>query len=173
MSVQLTSELVRHALEAAPDAMVIVDEAGTILFANRQVLAVFDYEHTELVGRCVDCLLPERFRERHVRHRERFAVDGRVRPMGAGLELFARRRDGMEFPVEISLSPIQDGDRALVAASIRDVTSRKRIQAELVAAREAADRARQSADEARDPAHCGARALPATICASPCRPSRY
>ncbi len=152
MSQHLSSELVRHALEAAPDAIVIVDEAGTILFANQQVLTVFDYERRDLVGRCVDCLLPERFRERHGHHRERFGVDGRMRPMGAGLELFARRRDGLEFPVEISLSPIQDGNRALVAASIRDVTSRKRIQAELMAAREAADQARRIADEAREAA---------------------
>ena len=152
MSQQLSSELVRHALEAAPDAMVIVDEAGTILFANQQVLTVFDYERRDLIGRCVDCLLPERFRERHGHHREQFGVDGRMRPMGAGLELFARRRNGLEFPVEISLSPIQDGDRALVAASIRDVTSRKCIQEELMAAREAADQARRIADDAREAA---------------------
>jgi two-component system, sensor histidine kinase len=144
MSVSLSSELVRHALESAPDAMVIVDNVGTVLFANQQVLAVFGYQSAELVGRCVDHLLPERFRERHVQHRSQFAVNGHARPMGAGLELFARRRDGTEFPVEISLSPIQDGNRTLIAAAIRDVTSRKRLQAQLLTAREAADRANQA-----------------------------
>jgi PAS domain S-box-containing protein len=144
MTLQLSSELVRHALEAAPDAMVIVDASGRILFANQQAEALFNHSRDELIGREVECLLPERFRDRHPLHRERFATDGRVRPMGAGLELFARRRDGSEFPVEISLSPIEDADRTLVAAAIRDVTDRKRIQLELIAAREAADRANQA-----------------------------
>ncbi len=144
MAVQFSSELVRRVLEAAPDAIVIVDTAGTILFANQQVQTVFGYQHAELVDRHVECLLPERFRDRHAGHRERFGANGRMRPMGAGLELFARRRDGTEFPVEISLSPVQDGDRTLVAAAIRDVTDRKKIQSELMAAREAADRVNQA-----------------------------
>ncbi len=144
MPVQLSSELVRRALEAAPDAIVIVDTTGKILFANQQVELVFGYPHAELLDRGVECLLPERFRDRHLVHRERFNANGRMRPMGAGLDLFALRRDGTEFPVEISLSPIQDGDRILFAAAIRDVTDRKRIQLELVAARETADRANQA-----------------------------
>ena len=144
----LSPELVRSALESAPDAMVIVDATGTILFANHQVTALFDYGLADLAGRKVEGLLPERFRGRHAGHRAQFARDGRVRPMGAGLELFARRRDGTEFPVEISLSPIRDGDRMLVAAAIRDVTDRKHIEAKLVAARETADRAREAADRA-------------------------
>lgn len=139
----LSSELVRSALESAPDAMVIADSSGVILFTNQQVTALFGYGPWELAGRVVECLLPERFRARHIGHREQFARDGRVRPMGVGIELFALRRDGTEFPVEISLSPILDGERTLVAAAIRDVTDRKRIEAELVAAREAADRANQ------------------------------
>jgi two-component system, sensor histidine kinase len=143
MPVQLTPDLVQQALQAAPDAMVIVDAAGTILFANQQVETVFDYARAELVGKSVECLLPERYRTRHVGHRQQFGADGRFRPMGAGLELYARRRDGTEFPVEISLSPIAAG-RSLVAAAIRDVTDRKRIQSELIAAREAADRANQA-----------------------------
>ena len=140
----LSSELLRSALESAPDAIVIVDASGVILFTNHQVKALFGHPSEELVGKHVECLLPDRFRARHVAHRERFAIEGGVRPMGAGLELFARRRDGTEFPVEISLSPIRDGDRTLVGAAIRDVTDRKRIEAELVAARESADRANQS-----------------------------
>ena len=102
----LSSELVRSALESAPDAIVIADGEGNILFVNQQVTALFGYPPWELSGLPVECLLPERFRTRHVAHRARFASDGRMRPMGAGLDLFARRRDGTEFPVEISLSPI-------------------------------------------------------------------
>jgi PAS domain S-box-containing protein len=144
----LTPDLVRSALSSAPDAMIIVDASGTILFANHQVKALFDYLPEEIVGQSVDGLLPERFRTRHQAHRQHFATEGRVRPMGAGLELFARRRDGTEFPVEISLSPISEGPQALVVAAIRDVTERKRIQTELMEARRLADEAREAADRA-------------------------
>jgi PAS domain S-box-containing protein len=141
----LTPDLVRSALDSAPDAMIIVDASGAILFANHQVKALFDHSPEEIVGRNVDSLLPERFRARHAAHRQDFASDGRVRPMGAGLDLFARRRDGTEFPVEISLSPLR-GPQALVVAAIRDVTERKRIQTELIEARRLADEAREAAD---------------------------
>ncbi len=137
-------EFIRGALESAPDATVIVDSAGVILFSNQQVKVLFGYQPEQLAGLNVDMLLPERYRARHAGHRERFAADERPRPMGAGLELFARRRDGKEFPVEISLSPIRDGGRTFITATIRDVTDRKRIEAELVAARETADRANQA-----------------------------
>jgi signal transduction histidine kinase len=90
--------------------------------------------------------MPERFRATHV-----FAAENRMRPMGAALDLYAQRKDGSEFPVEISLSPVRDGD-ALVAAAIRDVTERKRVQQELILAREAAEHAREIADEAREAA---------------------
>jgi|KBSSwiStaDraftv2_1062776.scaffolds.fasta_scaffold00845_7 PAS domain S-box-containing protein len=136
-------DLARSALEAAPDAMIIIDDGGLICFVNQQVSALFGYSHDELVGQPIEYLMPERFRIRHVGHRERYTNTVRVRPMGLGLELFGRRRDGTEFPVEISLSPIRDGDRLLVAAAIRDVTDRKRVEAELKMARESADRANQ------------------------------
>src|SRR5688500_12681258 len=102
----LSPDLARSALDSTPDAMVIVDASGQILFANHQVEPLFGYRREDLVGQNVDILLPERFHARHASHRERFAVDGRPRPMGQGFDLFARRRDGTEFPVEISLSPI-------------------------------------------------------------------
>ncbi len=137
----LPPQLVQSALESAPDAIVISDTSGDIVFANRQVAALFGYEAKDILGLKVEALLPERFRSRHLGHREGYAHNPRMRPMGAGFELFARRKDGSEFPVEISLSPIRDGDGLLIAAAIRDVTDRKRIEAELVAAREAADRA--------------------------------
>jgi two-component system, sensor histidine kinase len=144
----LPSGLARSALDAAPDAMLIADESGVILYASRQLSALFGYSREEIVGERVEALLPERFRSRHVPQREGFIAKGRVRPMGTGLALFGRRRDGSEFPVEISLSPMKDGDRRLVAAAIRDVSGQKRVQAELIAARQAAEAACESADRA-------------------------
>ena len=136
-------ELARHALDAAPDAMIIIDASGLIRFADRQVSALFGYPHDEIIGQSVEHLMPERFRSRHVGHRMRYVDSVRLRPMGAGLELLGRRSDGSEFPVEISLSSIEDGNHVLVAAAIRDVTDRKRVEAALIVARESADRANQ------------------------------
>ncbi len=145
-------DLARSALDAAPDAMIIIDTAGIIQFTNRQVSAVFGYEHEEIVGQSIELLLPERFRARHIVHREHYARNVRTRAMGAELDLLGRRCDGSEFPVEISLSPIQDQNRTLIAAAIRDVTDRKRIEAELIVTREAAEAARELADQARESA---------------------
>jgi PAS domain S-box-containing protein len=130
--------------------MIIIDASGSILFVNRQVCALFGYEHDEIIGMKIEYLLPERFRTRHVGHRDRYVSAVRVRPMGAGLDLYARRKNGTEFPVEISLSPIVDGENTLVAAAIRDSTDRNRARAELIVARESAERARVAADEARE-----------------------
>jgi two-component system, sensor histidine kinase len=142
------AELARGALEEAPDAMIIIDASGKVLYANRQVSALFGYAHDEIIGQGVERLMPERFRIRHVGHRESYINNVRVRPMGAGLDLFGRRHSGVEFPIEISLSPIRDGDRVLVAAAIRDVTDRKQVEAELVVARQVAEQAREAADRA-------------------------
>jgi two-component system, sensor histidine kinase len=139
----LTGELARSALDAAPDALIIIDAEGIVRFANAQASVLFGYPREELVGQHLERLIPERFRGRHVDYRGTYFAAPRLRPMGAGLALFARRRDGGEFPVEISLSPV-GAERALVAAAIRDVTERKRAEAELMAAREAADRANQA-----------------------------
>src|ERR1700730_12122445 len=147
----VSSELARGVLDAAPDAMIIIDDSGVIFFANRQVSALFGYPHDHIIGKHVEFLMPERFRDRHIAHRHSYARSVRVRPMGAGLELFGQRLDGTEFPLEISLSPIQDGKRVLVAAAIRDVSDRKSAEAELIVARQAADRARESADRANQP----------------------
>ena len=142
-------ELARSALDAAPDAMIIIDARGLIRYANRQVGALFGYPHDDLIGKAVEQLMPERYRARHLSHRDGYIHNVRIRPMGQGLELFGRRRDGSEFPVEISLSPIEEGDRVLTAAAIRDVTDRKRVEAELIIARESAERARAAADGQR------------------------
>jgi PAS domain S-box-containing protein len=138
-----SARFAQKALDAAPDAMIIIDESGVIRFANRQASVLFGHPHDELIGRPVEQLMPERLRALHGAHRQAYLTSPRVRPMGAGLQLLAQRADGTEFPVEISLSPIDDDGRTLVAAAIRDVTDRKRVQADLVHARESADRANQ------------------------------
>jgi two-component system, sensor histidine kinase len=137
----LTSELVRKVLDSLPDAMVIIDPSGTIRFANHQVGELFGFSHAEVVGAKVEMLLPERFRGRHVGHRSGYTSNIRVRPMGAGLELFGMRKDGAEFPVEISLSPVEQGTESFVAAAIRDVTGRKLVEQALKDARQDAEHA--------------------------------
>lgn len=137
----LSPDLVRSVLDSAPDAMVIVDTSGSIVYANRQVTEHFAYEPEELSGRAVECLLPERFRASHAGHRQHYGSRLRARPMGAGLDLSALRKDGTEFPVEISLSPIAAADGVLVVAAIRDISDRRAIQDELGHAREEAERA--------------------------------
>jgi len=146
----IPSDLARSALDAAPDAMIIIDEDGVVRFANHQLTALFGYAHDEIIGQPVERLMPERFHARHLEHRVDYFARGRMRPMGAGFALFGRRRDGSEFPVEISLSPIEHSGGRLVAAAIRDVTERKLVEAELLLARHTADRARAAADEARE-----------------------
>jgi protein-histidine pros-kinase len=116
-------------LEAAPDAMLVVDDAGRILLVNAQVLAMFGYERADLVGRPVEDLIPAAARAAHAAHRNGYVAAPRVRAMGSGIDLRASRRDGSEFPVEISLSPMRTPQGLLVCAAIRDVTRRKREEA--------------------------------------------
>jgi PAS domain S-box-containing protein len=137
----LSSELVGSVLDSAPDAMIIIDSAGVILFANRQVSALFGHESADIVGKNIEVLLPERVRQRHMGHRRAYTDNVRVRPMGAGLALFGMRKDGTEFPVEISLSPIEQDGKVMVAAAIRDVTERKLAQQALEEARRDAEHA--------------------------------
>jgi len=121
----------RQLLEAAPDAIVEVAEDGSIALVNRIAEAMFGYDRHELIGRSVDMLVPDAMRHSHHRHRATYLEHPRTRPMGSGLELHARRRDGSLFPVEISLSPIQTEGGMHVTAAIRDVTDRKRAEAEV------------------------------------------
>jgi PAS domain S-box-containing protein len=124
VDVGLGDEVAWSLVDAAPDGMVLADESGQILLVNRQTEAQFGYDRGELLGRPVDDLLPERSRQVHRAHRTRYRVEPRVRPMGAGLELFGRRKDGSEFPVEISLSPITVDGRLMVVAAVRDISER-------------------------------------------------
>ncbi|MEO8065193.1 MAG: ATP-binding protein [Pseudomonadota bacterium] len=135
----LSSELVRSVLASTPDAMIIIDSAGQIVFANDQVTSLFGHAPADIVGGPIEVLLPERFRQRHVGHRSGYTSNVRVRPMGIGLELFGVRKDGTEFPVEISLSPINQGESAMVAAAIRDVSERKQVEQALKEARREAE----------------------------------
>lgn len=118
-------------LESAPDATVIVNSHGQIAIVNAKTEEIFGYARREIVGQPISDLIAERFRERHHQHLKGYMRDAQPRPMGRNLELYGRRKDGSEFPVEISLSPLETGAGLLVSAAIRDVTQRKRGEEEL------------------------------------------
>jgi PAS domain S-box-containing protein len=134
-------------LDTAPDAMVVVDPDGTISLVNVRTESMFGYARSELVGRPLSLLIPERFRMGHAAHQARFFADPTSRPMGAGLGLFGRRKDGSDIPIEVSLSPLRSGQDVTVSAAIRDVSERQRLEAE---AKLTADRLASAVESSQD-----------------------
>jgi PAS domain S-box-containing protein len=139
-AVRASESKLRGVLDLAPDAIVIVNADGRIVLANGQAQQLFKYSLDELTGQPVEVLLPSEVREAHVAHRAAFDAEPRRRPMGLGLELSARRKDGSTFPVEISLSPMPSDDGPLVISAIRDISDRKQAQARIKALNEDLER---------------------------------
>ncbi|OEZ62543.1 PAS domain S-box protein [Duganella sp. HH105] len=136
----------RGLLESAPDAIIIVNQAGEIVLINSQTELLFGYPRAELLGKKIEVLIPARYGARHPSLRQGFVSQPRPRSMGAGLELHGLRRDGTEFPVEISLSPLETEDGVLVSSAIRDITDRKRIEQALNEQKYQLERANQAKD---------------------------
>ena len=115
-------------IEVLPDAAVITQKDGTILLINKQTELLLGYKREELVGQSVEILMPERFRNKHVKEREEYTIKPSLRPMGSGLDLYALHKSGTEFPVDINLSPLDTDEGLLIFSSIRDVTERKKAE---------------------------------------------
>jgi PAS domain S-box-containing protein len=126
-----SEEKFKALLESAPDAMLIVGQDGNIQMVNAQVRNIFQFERGEILGKPVEILIPERFHHAHPHHRQGFFKDPRMRGMGIGLELYGKRKDGTEFPVEISLSPLETEEGTLALAAIRDITERKKAEQQI------------------------------------------
>jgi two-component system, cell cycle sensor histidine kinase and response regulator CckA len=127
-------------LEAIPDAVAAVNQQGVMIQVNSQIEALFGYTRDELIGQKIEILVPDRQRPQHHLHREHFHQQPKIRRMGSGLDLYGKRRDGSEFPVEISLSPVPVDGGFIVLSAIRDISDRKRIEEELRHANEELDR---------------------------------
>ena len=140
-----------RSLECSPDAVVIAAADGTILLANQRTAEQFGYSREELLGKPIEDLIPQRFRQGHQQHRDEYAANPSIRRMGSGIEVLGLRRDGSEFPADISLSPIEVGHEKVVYAAIRDIQQQKEMELELAAY---AARSRSFIENSRDPIWC-------------------
>jgi PAS domain S-box-containing protein len=142
-----SEEKFRRVLEMAPDGIVVIGSDRKIQMVNVQTEKLFGFTREEMIGNGVEMLMPERFRHSHPEHERKFIAQQKPREMGVGKELFGKRKDGTEFPIEISLSPLQtDEEGSIVLATIRDITERKKIAAELIAAKNKAESATEIAE---------------------------
>jgi len=122
---------IEQLLEALPDAVVLVDAGGQIVYANGLLETLSGYSRGELLGHLIEFLVPERFRQLHTKHRRGYVANPRARPMGVNLDIYLRRKDGTEFPADIALSPLQTDSGIVVVAALRDATERKEAQIRL------------------------------------------
>ncbi len=134
----------RNVLESAPDAMVIIDHYGKIAIVNGRAEQMFGHTREDMLGKEIEYLLPDEFRDKHISHRAAYAREPYLRPMGVGMDLRGKRKDGSLFPVEISLSPVTSATGTFVSSVIRDVSARKKMEQDLIAAREEAERANKA-----------------------------
>jgi PAS domain S-box-containing protein len=144
MALRDSEERFRALLESAPDAIVIVNEKGIIVLVNALAITLFGYSREELINQPVEMLMPTRFRQHHEEQRDNYIKEPHTRELGAGLQLLGKRKDGSEFPIEVSLSPLETKKGTLVSSAIRDITERKRIESELNKAMVAAEKANRA-----------------------------
>jgi PAS domain S-box-containing protein len=126
-----TERLFEAVVESAPHGVIMVDRHGVIVLVNRETERLFDYARGELIGHSIDMLVPEQMRARHPELRDTFHADPQARPMGAGRDLFGRRKGGSDLPVEIGLTPIETDEGTFVLATVVDISARKRAEEEL------------------------------------------
>src|ERR1700693_1396435 len=138
----------RELFEVSPDAILEVDQEGTILLVNEETERLFGWPREELIGRRVEELLPVWYREKHLTHRGNYHNHPLKRPMGSGLDLWARKADGTEIPVDIKLSPIQTDDGLRIMCVVRDITDRRRTEEQIQSLNENLERRNRDVERA-------------------------